>query len=86
MVAPSADAFNNFLIEFGRFRDENQKQHGELATAIANNETAIAKNETAIAQAETRLIKWIVGGFGTLAVLMIGGFAIAVNILLSAME
>ena len=79
MVTPSADAFNNFLIEFGRFRDENQKQHGELGTAIA-------KNETAIAQVETRLIKWIVGGFGTLAVLMIGGFAIAVNILLSAME
>ena len=31
-----SNAYTELLMEFGRFREENQKQHGELATAISD--------------------------------------------------
>ncbi len=34
--------FSDFMVEFGRFREENQRQHGELAERIAQVEARLA--------------------------------------------
>ena len=58
-----------FLIEFGRFREENQRQHAELAVRIEQVNTEVSTRieqvdgglRAELRATESRLIKWMVG-------------------------
>ena len=95
-----SNAYTELLMEFGRFREENQKQHGELATAISDLRgevttamtglrgeftTETADIRTEMAKAETRTVRWLIGGLATIATITIGSVAAAVSILLFAL-
>ena len=60
--------FSDFMLEFGRFREQNQREHGELATEIA--------------AAETRLTRWtailVIGGL-TVAVSILTAIILLAN-------
>ena len=52
MVSP--DTFQTFLLEFGKFREENQRQHGELASTVTTLEAQVRQN--------TSTLKYWIGG------------------------
>ena len=60
--------FSDFMLEFGRFREQNQREHGELAREIA--------------AAETRTTRWtavlVLGGL-TVAVSVLSAITILVD-------
>ena len=95
-----SNAYTELLMEFGRFREENQKQHGDLATAISDLRGEVtttisdlrgeftretADIRTEIAKAETRTVRWLFGGLATIATITVGSVAAAVSILLFAL-
>ena len=95
-----SNAYTELLMEFGRFREENQKQHGELATAISDLRGEVtttisdlrgeftretADIRTEIAKAETRTVRWLLGGLASIAVVTVGSIAAAVSVLLFAL-
>ena len=95
-----SNAYTELLMEFGRFREENQKQHGDLATAISDLRGEVtttisdlrgefsretADIRTEIAKAETRTVRWLFGGLATIATITVGSVAAAVSVLLFAL-
>ena len=67
--------FTDFLIEFGRFREENERQHGALRAEMAQQAQAlraeVANVELRIAQMEARLMWRGLGGLAIIASLMV---------------
>ena len=60
--------FADFLNEFGRFREENERQHGALRAEMIDR---ISSLEVRIAQMEARLMWRGLGGLAVIASLMV---------------
>ena len=68
--------FADFLIEFGKFREENERQHGALRTEthdlVAALRTEIQELRTEMHREFASQIRWIIGTIGGMGLAIIG--------------